>query len=140
LNFVLDCSVTMAFVLADEASDATDKILDGLGQGGKAFSPALWRWEIGNVLLLLERRRRITTADSNRHLTALQALPVEIDDGATREAWNGSLVLARKHQLTVYDAAYLELAARRGLPLGSLDSELRKAAKAEGIKVLPERI
>jgi predicted nucleic acid-binding protein len=70
----------------------------------------------------------------------LQGLPVEIDDGSSREAWSGSLTLSRKHQITVYDAAYLELAVRRSLPLGSLDAALRKAAKGEGVKLLPEKI
>lgn len=56
------------------------------------------------------------------------------------KAWNASLLLARKHGITVYDAAYLELAIRRGLPLGSRDSELRKAAIAEGVKLLPDKI
>ena len=130
----------MAFVFQDEATSQTDKILDSLGQGAKAFIPALWRWEVGNVLLMAERRKRITTADSNRHLIALQTLPVEMDENASREAWNASLLLARAHQLTLYDAAYLELAIRRGKPLGSLDTELRKAAKSEGVKLLPEKL
>jgi predicted nucleic acid-binding protein len=139
LNFVLDSSLAMAFVLADEATAETDKILDTLGQGAKAFTPALWRWEVGNVLLMAERRKRITAAQSSRHLAALQALPVETDEDASREAWNAGLLLARKHHLSLYDASYLELAIRRGVPLGSLDAELRKAAKAEGVKLLPEK-
>jgi len=130
----------MAFVLSDEATEATDKILDSFGQGAKAFSPSLWRWEVANVLLMAERRKRLTVADANRHLLLLQGLPVEIDDGASREAWSGSLALSRKHQITVYDAAYLELALRRNLPLGTLDGDLRKAAKAEGVKLLPDKL
>ena len=140
MNFVLDSSLTMAFVLQDEATVETDKILDTFGQGAKAFTPALWRWEVGNVLLMAERRKRITQAESHRHLNSLQSLPVESDDNAWREAWNATPLLARKHQLTLYDAAYLELAIRRGVTLGSLDMDLRKAAKAEGVKVLPEKI
>lgn len=130
----------MAFVLQDEATAETDKILDSLGQGAKAFTPALWRWEVGNVLLMAERRKRITQAESHRHLASLQSLPVELDDNAWREGWNATPLLARKHNLTLYDAAYLELAIRRGVPLGSLDTDLRKAAKAEGVKLLPEKI
>ena len=130
----------MAFILQDEATADTDKILDRLGQGAKALAPALWRWEAGNVLLMAERRKRITPAESQRHLTLLQSLPVELDDDAWREAWNAAPLLAREHQLTLYDAAYLELAMRRGVPLGSLDTDLRKAAKAEGVKLLPEKV
>ena len=140
MNFVLDASLTMAFVLADEATVETDDILDRLGEEGQAFTPALWRWEVGNVLLMAERRKRITGADSNRHLSTLEILPVEIDENAPREAWSAALLLARKHQLTLYDAAYLELAIRRGVALGSLDNDLRKAGKSEGVKLLPERI
>lgn len=130
----------MAFVFADEAAATTDKLLDSLGKGAKAFSAPLWRWEVGNALLMAERRKRISSADTQRHLTALQVLPVELDDQASREAWHAAILLARKHQLTLYDGAYLELAVRRGLPLGSLDTELRKAAKAEGVKALPETV
>jgi predicted nucleic acid-binding protein len=116
----------MAFVFADEATHDTDKLLDSLGKGAKAFTAPLWRWEVGNALLMAERRKRITSAESQRHLTALQVLPVELDDGASREAWHAAILLARKHHLTLYDASYLELAMRHGLPLGSLDIELRK--------------
>jgi predicted nucleic acid-binding protein len=140
VNFVLDSSLAMAFVFRDEATPETDQILDSLGQGAKAFTPALWRFEVGNVLLMAERRRRITQAECHRHLTSLQSLPVELDDNAWGEAWSATPLLARQRQLTLYDAAYLELAIRRGVPLGSLDGDLRKAAKAEGVKLLPERI
>ena len=130
----------MAFVLYDEATPGTDKILDTLGQGAKAFTPALWRWEVGNVLLLAEKRGRITAAETGQHLTALQQLPIELDEDARREAWNATALLARKHKLTVYDAAYLELAVRRGVALGSLDDDLRKAAQAEARALLPQTI
>ena len=129
----------MAFVFQDEAIHDTDRILDSLGRGGKAFTPALWRWEVGNVLIVAERRRRITQAESQRHFTLLQALPIEVENNALREAWNATISLARRYQLTLYDAAYLEIAIRLGLPLGSLDTDLRKAAKSEGVKLLPER-
>ena len=101
----------MAFVFSDEATAGTDEILDSLGRGAKAFTPALWRWEVGNVLLMAEKRKRITAADSRRHLNALQRLPIEQDEDFPREAWNATPILARKHGLTVYDAAYLELCA-----------------------------
>ena len=92
------------------------------------------------ALVMAERRRRITAAESNRHLRSLPSLPVELDENAWQEAWQGTVLLARKHQLTIYDAAYLELGVRRGISLGSLDTDLRKAAKVEGVKLLPENI
>jgi len=140
LNFVLDSSLAMAFVFQDEATSETDEILDSFGQGAKAFTVPLWRWEVANALVMAERRRRITAAESNRHLRSLQSLPVELDENAWQEAWQGTVLLARKHQLTIYDAAYLELGVRRGSSLGSLDTDLRKAAKVEGVKLLPENI
>jgi predicted nucleic acid-binding protein len=140
LNFVLDCSLAMAFVLHDEATPDTDKILDSLGEGSRAFVPALWRWEVGNVLLMAERRKRITAAETSRHLTALQHLPIELDEDAWREAWSATALLARKHRLTVYDAAYLELAIRRGAALGSLDDDLRAASRAEAVALMPQTL
>jgi len=127
----------MAFVFADEATAGTDEVLDQLAGGSKALTAALWRWEVGNALLIAERRKRVTAAETNRHLTSLATLPVETDENGSYEAWHASLVLGRKHQLTIYDAAYLELAIRRGLPLASLDADLRKAAKIEGVRLLP---
>ena len=130
----------MAFVLADEATSETDNILESFAHGAKAAVPALWRWEVGNVLLMAERRRRITNADTSRHLVALASLPIETDGEASRQAWNASLLIARKYRLSLYDAAYVELATRLGVALGTLDVELRKAAKAEGVKLLPETL
>jgi predicted nucleic acid-binding protein len=139
LTFVLDSSLAMAFVFQDEATAETDKILDSFGRGVEAIAPPLWRWEIGNALLMAERRKRLTPAETVRHLQALEMLPIEADEDASRRAWDASLLLARAHKLTLYDAAYLELATRRGFPLGSLDRSLRTAARAEGVRLLPER-
>jgi predicted nucleic acid-binding protein len=137
MSFVLDSSLAVAFVLQDEITQVTDDVLDSLGEGVEAFAPALWRWEVGNALAMAERRKRITEADTHRCLTALQSLPIHVDEDAWREAWNATFLLARKYQLSVYDAAYLELAIRRRLSLASLDTDLRKAAKAEGLGLLP---
>jgi predicted nucleic acid-binding protein len=139
LSFVLDSSLAMAFVFLDEATAHTDEILDSLGQGTDAVTPALWRWEVGNALLMAERRKRITSGETRRHFSSLEMLAVAIDEQAPHEAWNAAFHLARTHGLTLYDASYLELAIRQGVALGSLDAKLRRAARAEGVKVLPER-
>src|SRR5580658_6562197 len=110
MNFVVDASFAMAWVLKDEATVETDKILDSLGQGSKAFVPALWRWEIANALLNVERRKRATKAEVARHLTLLQSFPIEIDEAAVSAAWSATHLLAQQYGLTSYDAAYLELA------------------------------
>lgn len=138
MNFVADCSIAMAWLLKDEATEETDEVLDLLGRGASAVVPALWRWEVSNVLLMAERRRRITKGEVNSHLSLLGSLPIVPDEMATNQAWNSTYLLAQKHGLTSYDAAYLEVALRRGLPLASLDSQLRQAAKAEKLDVLPE--
>jgi predicted nucleic acid-binding protein len=135
MNFVVDASFALAWVLKDEATAETDTLLDSLGQGSKAVVPALWRWEIANALLNVERRKRATKAEVGTHLTLLRSFPIEIDEAAANQAWTAAHVLAQKHKLTSYDAAYLELAIRRGLPLASLDADLQAAAKAEKVKV-----
>jgi predicted nucleic acid-binding protein len=135
MNFVMDASLAMAWVMKDEATVETDRILDSLGRGAKALVPALWRWEIANGLLNVERRKRATRVEVGRHLRLLKSLPIEIDEAAVHEALAGTHVLAQKHKLTSYDASYLELARRRGLPLASLDNELQAAAKVEKVEV-----
>jgi predicted nucleic acid-binding protein len=130
----------MAFVLEDEANSDTDAILERLGRDASALAPALWWWEVANVLLIAERRKRVTIPEIHRHLTSLHALPVEFDEMAPRQSWSAGLLLAGKHRLTLYDTAYLELAIRHGVPLGSLDAELRQAAKSERVELLPKRI
>lgn len=138
--FVLDSSLALTFVLKDEATPESDAILDSLGHGAVAYVPALWRWEVANGLLMAERRNRITSAENYRHLTHLKALPIEVDALAFEEAWSGTNALARKHKLTIYDAAYLEAAIRHGVAFGSLDTALRAAAKAEKVPLLPEKL
>lgn len=137
MNFVLDSSRALAFVRVDEANAATDRVLDSLGEGAKAYVPALWSWEVVNVLVLAERRGRITEGQALRHAAHLRALPIETDGAAVEASWQNTRSLAHKHKLSVYDAAYLEMAIRHGLPLGTLDGQLRAAAIAEDIAVIP---
>ncbi len=95
--------------------------------------PSLWPLEVANALLMGERRKRTTEAKVARFLTLLRSLPVTTDDETGIRAWQESLHLARVHKLSVYDAAYLELAVRRGLPLATLDDPLKAAASAAGV-------
>lgn len=138
MNFVLDSSLALAFVFQDEATEATDEVLDSLGEGAVAFVPALWFWEVANVMLTAERRKRILPAAAHRHLAQLKSLPIEVDETAIDQAWTLTQSLAQKHGLSSYDATYLEMAIRRTLSLGSLDSRLRGAAKAENVALLPK--
>jgi predicted nucleic acid-binding protein len=98
-----------------------------------AVVPGLWPLEVANALLVGERRSRATEANVTTFLRLLAALPIALDDDTASRAWQHSLHLARSHRLSVYDAAYLELALRQGLPLATLDDRLAAAAAAAGV-------
>ena len=138
--YVLDCSVTMAWFFPTEAGATTDALLDSLTAGANAVVPLHWALEVGNTLLAGERHKRCTIAESAQFLGLLGALAIEADPDTAARAPGESIALARSHSLTHYDAAYLELGARRNLPLATLDRALRTAARKLGLAVLPERI
>ena len=98
--------------------------------------PGLWKLEVANILEMGARRGRHDAAFRNSTLADLALLPISVDTETDRQAWGATLQLSERHGLTLYDAAYLELALRRGLPLASLDAELRRAAQAEGVVVV----
>ncbi|MBF8258810.1 MAG: PilT protein domain protein [Actinobacteria bacterium] len=133
-GFVLDCSVAMAWCFEDETNPYTEAVLQDLADTG-AVVPSIWPLETVNVLLVAERRKRISKAQSRRFVELLQALPIAVDDVSAARVWDGVLSLAREQQLSAYDAAYLELAMREGLPIATLDAALRKAAKRCGVAV-----
>jgi predicted nucleic acid-binding protein len=131
-DFVLDNSICMAWSFEDETSDYADAVLDRLAKS-RAFVPALWPLEVANSLLMGERRKRATEAETIKWIGILSALPITIDDATNAHAWGDILSLARGHALTAYDAAYLELAIRRDLPIATLDVKLGAAAEAVGV-------
>ena len=135
MSLVLDSSVALAWVYADEATDAVLGLFDTIRLHG-AWVPGLWRWEIANVLQLNVRRGRHAGDFRDGALASLALLPVKVDAEADRQAWTAALHLAERHGLTVYDAAYLEIAARRKIPLATLDRQLRAAAANEGVQLL----
>jgi len=135
-GMVLDSSIALSWCFEDEASPSTDALLDRLRDEG-GLAPGLWSWEIANVLTFAVVRARITPAEAQARLTQLQLLPILIDPEAVDRAWRETFALAQAHKLTAYDAAYLELAVRSGLPLATKDSDLRAAAATIGVKVLP---
>lgn len=132
-DFVLDCSATLPWVFADEATPAADELLDRLSHGVCAWVPALWHLELGNVLLGARRRNRIDQAGIEAFLSRLAVYDIAVDDQTMERAWQKTLDLALQHGLSTYDAAYLELALRRGLPLATLDRELIVAARTCGV-------
>lgn len=129
---VLDCSVTMAWCFEDETSAFTETVLDAVVAGG-AVVPGLWPLEVVNVLLVGERKKRLAEVQATQFLDRLLSLPVEIEGSPRADTWPRLHALGRVHGLSAYDAAYLELAARRGLPLATCDGALRKAARAAGL-------
>ena len=135
-DLVLDVSLSCAWCFADEANAEAWAILERL-QTHQAHVPALWLWETANVLVQAERRGRISPASIRTYLGLLEGLPISVDQPSTASAWHDTLALARSHRLTSYDAAYLELALRRSLPLASRDQALQAAARAEGVPLLP---
>jgi predicted nucleic acid-binding protein len=137
MSLVLDSSVTLAWVYSAETTRAISDVFDRIADYG-AYVPALWRLEVANVLQFGVRRGRGDAAFRDAALADLALLPIRQDLETDRQAWTETLRLAIRHGLTLYDAAYLELAHRRKLPLATLDGELRAAAKAEGIVLLGE--
>ena len=132
-DFVLDCSATMAWCFSDEATRETEDLLDSLTSDRHAYAPSVWPLEVTNVLLAGERRDRISERDATRFLTLLWTLPITIDPGITPLIVQSILNLGRIHQMSAYDAAYLELAIRKGLAIATLDNKLKKLAK--GFKI-----
>jgi predicted nucleic acid-binding protein len=133
---VIDLSIALSWCFEDEATPETDALLDRVRDDG-AFVPQLWHLELGNVLLQAERRGRISAADIAQRLDLIAELPIVTDHQTTARAWREILNLARAEGLTTYDAAYLELAQRRGLPLLTKDRELAGAAKRLGVAIHP---
>ena len=135
-GFIADSSVGVAWAAHAQASEATDELLDRVAEGAPLVVPTLWPFEVANSLLVLLRRKKMLAEDRDRALGALSRLPLVVDDEGPRLAFGRISELAAEHGLSVYDAAYLELAVRRKLPLASRDDALCKAARSCRVKLL----
>lgn len=135
-EFVLDCSACLPWVFADEATPSTEALLDDLANGGHAWVPALWHLEVANVMIGAQRRGRIDKAGAEKFFATLKAFDIEVDDETISVAWTKTVGLGEAYGLSAYDAAYLELALRKGLPLASLDRGLRDACSKAGGRLL----
>jgi len=131
--FVIDASVTLAWCFEDEASGDADAVLDRLEREA-ALAPAHWPLEVANALRTAERRGRLNATDLPRLRALLAALPVEIAPVELPTAIGGVLEAARTYDLSACDAAYLHLAAIRGLPLATADARLRSACVRAGVE------
>ena len=134
--FIVDASVAFAWVYPNQASNETERLLELVESGAVIVVPSLWYLEVANGLLAAQRRKLLTATERKKALQRLSALTVSVDEETGRPAFRKTSDLAERHGLPVYDAAYLELALRRKLPLGSRDEPLRKAAKRSGVTVV----
>jgi len=134
-GLVLDCSVAIAWCFADEASPQTGAILDRMVTE-LAVVPSLWFLEVGNVLVMAEKRGRISREDSDRFMRLLASLDLRVDAEPAGRVFSHLMPLCRTHYLTTYDAVYLDVALRHGLPLATLDQSLQRAAVAAGVDLV----
>ena len=133
-GLVLDGSVAVAWCFPDEKDEYSQAVLDSMATSS-AIVPDLWHLEVANALIVGERRKRSTQAETVAWMSFLSELPITVDEETRSHAFTDTMHLARSQQLSAYDAAYLELALRRSLPLATLDQRLRTAAKSLGIAV-----
>jgi predicted nucleic acid-binding protein len=132
---VLDASIALAAVLPEKNSASAKTILERVIDAG-GLVPAHWPLEVGNALLVAERRRLIASGDHRQLLRRLAALPIVTDVETGSRAWRDTIEQAATLGLTLYDAAYLELSLRRQLPLATFDAALRRAAATAGVALV----
>jgi predicted nucleic acid-binding protein len=135
VSLVLDSSATLAWIYGDETTEAIRAVFDQVADAG-AVVPSLWRLEVANSLTVAVRRNRIDAEFRRAALADLAVLDITTDPHTDGHAWSETLPLADRFRLTLYDAAYLELARRRQLPLATLDQALHAAAQAAGVKTM----
>lgn len=135
-RLVLDASVALCWCFEDQSTGFTEAVLDRFARGDEGRVPSIWPLEVANALVVAERRKLITSAKTTGFLEQLMALPIRTDSPEAERAFGHVLEFARRYRLSAYDASYLELAARQGLPLATMDVAIRSAAHAAGVKLL----
>jgi predicted nucleic acid-binding protein len=136
-RFVLDASIVLTWCFPDEKAQKAQEISERIATGARATVPPFWRHEVLNALLVGERRKRLTPELIQAFIVDLDRLPVDVDEPvASSIVFEITQSLCRKHGLTAYDAAYLEIAIRESCALATVDEDLKRAAMAEGIEVL----
>lgn len=134
VRFVLDCSVTLAWHFADEANAYANAVALAVAIG-EPVVPSIWPLQVANTVLIGERRGRSNETQASAFLTRLAALPITVDDQTSAMAWGTILQIGRAQGLSAYDAAYVELALREGVPLATLDNRMRGALASVGINL-----
>lgn len=135
MPFILDASVTMAWVFQDEAVPYANRVL-ALLSSDSARVPGIWPLEVTNAILNAERRQRVRPSNAARFTALLRALPIHVVDTSIDHALDRILSVARGNNLSAYDASYLDLAMQAGLPLATQDERLRAAAAAVDVPLL----
>ncbi len=136
--FVLDASVALSWIFEDESHVYSDAVLEAF-VNWKAVVPSIWPLEIANALLVAERRKRLKRAKVEQALTLLRLLPITVEETDVFLRIAELLALAREQDLSVYDATYLDLAMRHGLPLATQDDALQAAALRCGVEIFQGR-
>lgn len=136
MAFVLDASAAIPWCFKDEETERTRGLQDQALTGELIVVPEHWRIELLNVLLMGVRRGRVSVPDIQEFWGQMDPLDIEVDHRTFADTFAAIAPLTRRHRLTAYDAAYLELAMRRRLPVATLDAELAAAANAEGVPLL----
>ena len=133
-GFVIDNSVVMAWCFGDEGRTYSDDVLESLGST-EAIAPAIWPLEIGNVLVVAERRKRLSKSASIRFIALINDPPIHVIRESPERMTKEILALVWERQLSTYDASYLDLAMRKGVPIATRDSGLKKAALGCGVQI-----
>lgn len=136
---MLDAPLTLSWFFEDEITEETEQLHELMTEGSEALCPPHWPLEVANCLLVAERRKITQASKTSQFLSLLSHLRILVKPGDAGSG-NSLLLLGREQGLTVYDAAYLELAMQSGMPLGTLDGALRQAAERVGVTLLPALI
>ncbi len=135
-RFIVDASVSLCWCFESQKTAYTEAVFDCLAAGDEALVPAVWPLEIVNSLVVAERQKGISSAQLETFVRDLKDLPLEVDYEGVERVYSSILRISRQLQLSSYDAAYLDLALFEGLPLATLDRNLRFAAKRSGVELL----
>jgi predicted nucleic acid-binding protein len=136
MELVLDCSLALAWIVPEEGSKAAERLLSRIDKESKLWIPVLWWYELSNALTIAQRRGRLNDSDALRLIELYRRLPLFTDTLLGADAVFRFRSLAQLSNISAYDAAYLELAQRRGLALATLDGSLKKAASKAGVRVI----
>lgn len=134
-QLVVDASIFGPLLIPDEKHNLIPGLFDRIVEQG-ALAPQHWPLEVVNTIRMAVRRNRLPATNMLDVVAKMRGMDIGIDSSTGENAWSATLELATKHDLTVYDAAYLELSLRRALPLATLDAALARAARAENVEVL----